>query len=1218
MKRVIGKEYQPYRAHPYATQVWDNIPEADIEKYCRMIDGIYLESGIQINRRSSPVNAFFMYLLATQKDYTMEDIFRLGERHGEDIPRLFGEFMDAYSRLSLEPAAQPPKLSATQSAEYVGGLMRGAMDKIRAYRFPDTDINTLERISSPETDYLFSLLRELCVDMSQDNAVYTANSEEASDAALRAAFFKGYGSQDAYEREVDSFSEFGQALSAIRSNMFQDKRNEALMADSLHVFQSMWNEYKGKTIAEVKTPLPGARYLFSQYVSMLHSDDHISDDDRQAAVRYLSGESHDLPWQDQLDTMMVQQVAAAGGTLDQAYRNGVTRMNYVDFESFNTERVDMRAVSDTEDKSTLTPDQKRGLDIIWGNTMGWLLGSTVYQAFAQQGKTPYDAITIDGNSVSQLYGQRYAGLSQFDRERAYQAEILAACSDPSKKVEIAQPEMDSTMMSGVITDKRSQIRYTPLEIALPAGRNGKDLDLPAFGREFLRDPAAAAARPEFDAIPQLQSALEKFLSSDKQFLETKGKNLFDCFRINGETVNAYYDRALAARFPGASADDALKQKTALLYAARAIPGNQVTYSAPRHTAGKDLEFCEPLFVGISREFSKVTPGQRSEIEEAQKSGELQKIAAMHPYDMNERQRELFFSIPDEFLNQHPQIDAIGFYERKHLAILMNNPIPRTWNADTLSDKPVLRREVLDRIKEMGANGALIRDEVAQYRTAHRDELVRRRDRLEAAVPGGQRKSEIMGLDTRDLEHMIDIPGTAGTEEEKRQYIRQWIDRYMDVPDGRKECLDRFYDKIDRMDHMTYDLSCLTTQGDRTPVQPDGLTKSEHDFIEALRRGRMAQARGVKAEENPEYIRKRYSSDRALALFEAGADRDITGSNRYLEAVLGAHDLSIDTLKPLAGLIVAPSSRVLRTACDEGEKYYERRLAAWRGETALTHTDLKLEVPEDYRGQEQQYLTTLDGALDRAGSGKPLTADECRLFSGLYDDTVGKLYLGNKAQSERRSMFGMNDLDMLFVDGKPLREFVGDKYGNSGNATGAAAADMEERMKAEFILAAMSGKHRTERAEIGVGKTGEYEVNVVPLHMDSHVMDSAEHHNIFRRMFNFGATKITSRAAAQDALWSADPDMAGRHEQIKSSLGGKMLASFTAKEKARMAAHRTVAKKHISREDFFASGTGSAPEKTATRKRSHSAAITPAEAQRAAAGSEELQRPKKERPGKRML
>ncbi len=572
-------------------------------------------------------------------------------------------------------------------------------------------------------------------------------------------------------------------------------------------------------------------------------------------------------------------------------------------------------------------------------------------------------------------------------------------------------------------------------------------------------------------------------------------------------------------------------------------------------------------------------------------GELQKIAAMHPYDMDERQRELFLSIDDGFLDQNPQIDAIGFQERRHLALLMNNPIPKTWSADTLSDTPVLRKEVLDRLEEMRVDEALIIDEVAKYETAHRDELERHRERLAAVIPSREMKSDLIGFDSRDLNYMIDIPRTARTEEEKRQYISQWLDRYMDVPDGRKECLDRFYDKVDRMDHMTYDLSCLTTQGDRTPVQPDGLTKSEHDFIEAIQRDRMGQSRGVKADENPDYIRQRYSSDRAFALFEAGADRSATGTNRYMMAVLGPHDKDINTLSPLRLSRVEPSSHVLRTACDEGEKYYERALAAWRGETVRTHSDLKLEVPEGFKGREKAYLTTLDEALDRAGSGKPITENDRKLFCGLYYSTVERLFTVNQTQSKRQKEFGIDDLDMLFVDGKPLREYVGDKYGDPQKVTGAARKDIEDKIRAEFIMAGMSGKHRIERAEIGVGKNGEYEVNVVPIHMDSHMMDSAEHHNVFRRMFNFGATKIVPRATAQDALWADDPGMEKRHEQIKNGLGGKLLANFTAKEKVRLAGHRKVAKKHISKDDLFAPKAKSTPEKAATRKRSRSVAVT---------------------------
>ena len=51
-----------------------------------------------------------MYLLGTQENFTVDDLVHLEERHKDDIPRLFDQFINDYEKLTTLPVADPPEI----------------------------------------------------------------------------------------------------------------------------------------------------------------------------------------------------------------------------------------------------------------------------------------------------------------------------------------------------------------------------------------------------------------------------------------------------------------------------------------------------------------------------------------------------------------------------------------------------------------------------------------------------------------------------------------------------------------------------------------------------------------------------------------------------------------------------------------------------------------------------------------------------------------------------------------------------------------------------------------------------------------------------------------------------------------------------------------------------------------------------------------------------
>lgn len=131
------------------------------------------------------------------------------------------------------------------------------------------------------------------------------------------------------------------------------------------------------------------------------------------------------------------------------------------------------------------------------------------------------------------------------------------------------------------------------------------------------------------------------------------------------------------------------------------------------------------------------------------------------------------------------------------------------------------------------------------------------------------------------------------------------------------------------------------------------------------------------------------------------------------------------------------------------------------------------------------------ALHRLGKN-PAEPNLIEMGSQTFDSLFQKLNaedasLGNGDFAKANSVYAkagiQSPTELFFVDGKPIREYMGDKY------PGLSGEQLDMALKAEIVAAAVSGKHHVEMAKVQLGEEGGLEIGVSELNLDLSVLDS---------------------------------------------------------------------------------------------------------------------------------
>lgn len=435
----------------------------------------------------------------------------------------------------------------------------------------------------------------------------------------------------------------------------------------------------------------------------------------------------------------------------------------------------------------------------------------------------------------------------------------------------------------------------------------------------------------------------------------------------------------------------------------------------------------------------------------------------------------------------------------------------------------------DRIMSAEPSQVVLSAEV-EFSPALMAELTRQKQEHTTHIEWAQQYREAHGItegDHRDFAAMVEFD-EGMTEEDKKARFTQYLDDYYSGdPARRKKCLDSFCDRMDAIDPMKLDLSCLRQPG-RTGDGSGRLTASERDLLKLLNRFRNDQTLTVKTDvENPDYYNQRYGTPQAKERLRIQRNILTNSYIPYLAAgLLPYNDLS-DTFKSSeelgspAGALRSQADPDAGTNIWAGMEKQKIDIAAFEG--LPYQRILKTELQPDNARQ----LSSAPISRDENGA---FTRESRNRLNRAYGDLVGRS-LDDNQQKKVRAELGVRESDMLFIDGRSAYEIYGEKYSKL------PLEEQERHISYEVAAAALEGRHRIEVASLHTDSNGAYKTMLSPVEFNMHALDAAEKskRSFFRRMFDFGPFKIKTAADRQDALSREDPEREERQAQITQKL-----------------------------------------------------------------------------------
>lgn len=405
-------------------------------------------------------------------------------------------------------------------------------------------------------------------------------------------------------------------------------------------------------------------------------------------------------------------------------------------------------------------------------------------------------------------------------------------------------------------------------------------------------------------------------------------------------------------------------------------------------------------------------------------------------------------------------------------------------------------------------------------------------------------SEQWGLrhvDQRDFNPMallLEVPD-EGTPEEREaardEQIRAMERAFFENDENaKKQYLDLMYDFRDHFDPEALDMT------------------NEKDRIRLLAYVALGQTYGTKGpKENSEYYQARYNTLDKLTEAEA-IDRYNTAIGTCL----------MNTMKPTGKILYTeltlpggmPGKEVYSEILYDVSKADMERIRA-KNAGREPEEETAIHLPMEFK----LFNHVMDNPQNTKWPDYTLTEAfhiHTLAFNGIYQAGTRQVRLMDDAK--------LDSCDMIFIDGKSLRELQQEKFPNI------SPNDRADVRNLILMDALVSGKNRVELAQLEEQRDHTFQVKLTTLHPDlTNVQPPLkEDYGFFRRtFFNWGPFRCKTRQEKTDALLANDPNKAERLAEISAKVTEKIEPALARRREntaqaAREAARERVALKEI--------------------------------------------------------
>ncbi|MCR5674596.1 MAG: hypothetical protein K6G16_02690 [Lachnospiraceae bacterium] len=558
-------------------------------------------TGIHVGiERSSAITAFSTWLMAF-KDYSVQDVFALeadkSEEKKAEIRGLFEEFKkDLRENYNIG--------LGLQRAERLGVWHRRAAEKISEFRLPDEAAQTsadMGRLAAR-----CNILQTVFVDLGQDTA------DMLTDPAVRAAYYHGAGGMMTMQETISRVHGASLAPVYMTKKILGD---ETQLAEHFALFQDEWEQYRGKRLAEIRTPglgvLNDRMTMLSMAMKVGSTPEQISE-----AEAFCRGQQPTPSSKFSWESEMTQRREAVR-------KDGVASLQAeIDDLAFTLSerplgRFEERLAS-VGDYQTMSADQKAEAAALFQEIFGRKLTYERFEPFfTGTFKNVYDLFSINGQKVNSFsYAAGAKGLSDADKEVFVQIQILKALKDPTCSLTLDIPQYTGYERMEA-QDKPFPVSLHKNELLLNPAGDSKEIDYAAEAADFLAEGITGGKVNTADMVlgAPVDRLIDKALFDgyeDKDTLEKMGKDIYDCVFINGISVNDIFEEKYGNA--GISPNFQRYVKNSIIMSQRMDPKNLIVVRPFDRTADT-FTLQDPIPLGVGPDMKGFTDEQRREISE---------------------------------------------------------------------------------------------------------------------------------------------------------------------------------------------------------------------------------------------------------------------------------------------------------------------------------------------------------------------------------------------------------------------------------------------------------------------------------------------------------------------------------------------------------------------------------------------------------------------------
>lgn len=400
-----------------------------------------------------------------------------------------------------------------------------------------------------------------------------------------------------------------------------------------------------------------------------------------------------------------------------------------------------------------------------------------------------------------------------------------------------------------------------------------------------------------------------------------------------------------------------------------------------------------------------------------------------------------------------------------------------------------------------------------------------KEAIEIAAEMGYSQNRVANAKRLDLRYFGAMVNHESwmTDEMVKQNAQEFARDFMG--DQREKRLNEFYDRIDSIDIAQLDYSCLTEPNPPKREAKGLLTKSEHDMYKLLTALRADQAVNDHMKDYPEYMDIRYPSWDAKKEFEWKRDLMTNGFQTYLTMVLLANNDLSSGFREISGAKNATEQFEFTVLAPAFACFaYSQKMAILKGEPY--NQSLKFKIPDCFSDRLYHLYHEQDG---NASAASLQFADD------FLEQTLKVIWKDDTMETSMKQ-FNLGLGDLVFVEGESLSERIDKKFPDL------SPDEREKRIKIEAIKVLLKGEEHVDIARFQTNERGDYSLHISTLEPDLHALDQHEiqrEHSAFHRAFDFGLSKIKTRADRADELQKNDKDRSKRYGDVRSGIYNKI-------------------------------------------------------------------------------